>query len=132
MIALKMPAFNLCMLAGYAEQVPELHKLKTGGEFAEFSILVPGEIGSYKIYATGDLARAVAADLKPAEAVILFGRTTTMKSSGQICLQAVRAVNHGTETDLQHMDTLAIVEGFNLQVPNVGYRRVYEERRRKK
>lgn len=124
MVALKMPAFNLCMLAGYAEQVPELHKLKNGGEFAEFSILVPGEIGSYKIYATGDLARAVAADLKPAEAVILYGRTTTMKNTGQICLQVVRAVNHGVETDLQHLDTLAIVKGFNLQVPGMGYHRV--------
>ena len=124
MIALKMPAFNLCMLAGYAEQVPELHRLKNGGEFAEFSILVPGEIGSYKIYATGDLARAVVADLKPAEAVILFGRTTTMKGSGQICLQAVRAINHGTETDLQHLDTLTVAEGFNVQVPSVGYHRI--------
>ena len=36
MVALKMPAFNLCMLAGYAEQVPELHTLKNGSEFAEF------------------------------------------------------------------------------------------------
>lgn len=124
MVALKMPAFNLCMLVGYAEQVPELHTLKNGSEFAEFSILVPGEIGSYKIYATGDLARAVATDVKPAEAVILFGRTTTMKGSGQICLQAVRAVNHGAEADLQHMDALAIVEGFNLQVPSVGYHRM--------
>ena len=124
MVALKMPAFNLCMLVGYAEQVPELHKLKNGGEYAEFSILVPGETGSYKIYATGDLARAVAADLKPAEAVILFGRATTAKSSGQICLQAVRAINHGAEVDLQHLDALAIVEGFNLQIPSVGYRRV--------
>lgn len=124
MIALKMPAFNLCMLAGYAEQVPELHKLKNGGEFAEFSILVPGEIGSYKVYAVGDLARAVATDVKPAEAVILFGRTTTMKSSGQICLQAVRAINHGTETDLQHLDALTVAEGFNIQIPSVGYHRV--------
>lgn len=124
MVALKMPAFNLCMLAGYAEQVPELHKLKNGSEFAEFSVLVPGEVGSYKIYATGDLARAVAADLKPAEAVILFGRTTTTKGSGQICLQAVRAINHGSETDLQHLDALTIAEGFNVQVPSVGYHRV--------
>lgn len=124
MIALKMPAFNLCMLAGYAEQVPELHKLKNGGEYAEFSILVPGEIGSYKIYATGDLARAVATDVKPAEAVILYGRTTTIKNSGQICLQAVRAINHGAEADMQHMDALAIAEGFNLQVPSVGYHRI--------
>ncbi|MBC5741852.1 hypothetical protein H8Z79_15845 [Blautia sp. 2744] len=124
MVALKMPAFNLCILAGYAEQVPELHVLKNGNEFAEFSILVPGETGSYKIYATGDLVRAVVEDLKPAEAIILFGRTTTMKSSGQICLQAVRAINHGTETDLQHLDALAIVEGFNLQIPSVGYHRV--------
>lgn len=124
MVALKMPAFNLCMLAGYAEQVPELHTLKNGSEFAEFSILVPGEVGSYKIYATGDLARAVVTDLKPTEAVILFGRTTTMKSSGQICLQAVRAVNHGTEADLQHLDTLTIMERFNLQIPSIGYHRV--------
>jgi hypothetical protein len=124
MVTLKMPAFNLCMLAGYAEQVPELHRLKNGNEFAEFSILVPGEIGSYKIYATGDLARAVAADLKPAEAVILFGRTTTAKGSGQICLQAVRAVNHGAEADLQHLDALTVAKGFNIQVPSVGYHRV--------
>ena len=124
MIALKMPACNLCMLAGYVEQIPELHRLKDGSEFAEFSILVPGEIGSYKIYATGDLARAVVADLKPAEAVILFGRTTTTKDSGQICLQAIRTINHGAETDLQHMDALTIAEGFNLQVPSVGYHRI--------
>lgn len=124
MVALKMPAFNLCILAGYAEQVPELHVLKNGSEFAEFSILVPGETGNYKIYATGDLARAVAADVKPAEAVILFGRTTTMKGSRQICLQAVRAINHGAETDLQHLDVLAVAEGFNIQVPSVGYHRV--------
>lgn len=124
MVALKVPSCNLCMLAGYAEQVPELHTLKNGSEFAEFSILVPGEIGSYKIYATGDLARAVATDVKPAEAVILFGRTTTMKNTGQICLQAVRAINHGAEADLQHMDALAIAEGFNLQVPSVGYHRI--------
>lgn len=124
MIALKMPACNLCMLAGYVEQIPELHRLKDGSEFAEFSILVPGENGSYKIYATGDLARAVVADLKPADAVILFGRTTTMKNSGQICLQAVRAINHGAEADLQHMDALTIAEGFNLQIPSMGYSRV--------
>lgn len=124
MVALKMPAFNLCMLAGYAEQVPELHRLKNGSEFAEFSILVPGEIGSYKVYAVGDLARAVAADLKPAEAVILFGRTTTMKNSGQICLQAVRAINHGAETDLQRLDALTVAEGFNIQIPSVGYHRM--------
>lgn len=124
MVALKMPAFNLCMLAGYAEQVPELHKLKNGGEYAEFSILVPGETGSYKIYATGDLARAVAEGLKPAEAVILFGRTTTAKGSGQICLQAVRAINHGAEADLQLLDALTVAKGFNIQVPSVGYHRV--------
>lgn len=124
MVVLKMPSCNLCMLAGYAEQIPELHRLKDGNEFAEFSILVPGETGSYKIYATGDLARAVAADLKPAEAVILFGRTTTMKSTGKICLQAVRAVNHGAETDLQHLDALTVAEGFNIQIPSVGYHRV--------
>mgnify|MGYP004517261209 CR=1 FL=1 len=124
MVALKMPAFNLCMLVGYAEQVPELHKLKNGGEYAEFSILVPGETGSYKVYAIGDLTRAVVEDLKPAEAVILYGRTTTMKNTGQICLQAVRAINHGTETDLQHLDVLAVAEGFNIQVPSVGYHRV--------
>lgn len=124
MVALKMPAFNLCMLVGYAEQVPELHKLKNGGEFAEFSILVPGEIGGYKIYAVGDLAREIAADLKPAEAVILYGRTTTMKGSGQICLQAVRAVNYGAETDLQHLDALTVARGFSLQVPSAGYHRV--------
>lgn len=124
MVALKMPAFNLCMLAGYTEQVPELHRLKDGSEFAEFSILVPGEADSYKIYSTGDLARAVVEDLKPAEAVILYGRTTTMKNSGQICLQAVRAINHGVETDLQHMDALTTAEGFNLQIPSVGYHRV--------
>lgn len=124
MVALKMPEFNLCMLVGYAEQVPELHRLKNGGEYAEFSILVPGETGSYKIYATGNLARTVAADLKPAEAVILYGRTTTTKSSGQICLQAVRAVNHGAEADLQHLDALTVAKGFSLQVPSVGYHRV--------
>lgn len=124
MVALKMPAFNLCILAGYAEQIPELHRLKNGNEFAEFSILVPGETGSYKVYAVGDLARAVAADLKPAEAVILFGRTTTAKNSGQICLQAVRAINHGAEVDLQHLDALAVVEGFDLQIPSVGYHRM--------
>lgn len=124
MVALKMPAFNLCILVGYAEQVPELHMLKDGSEFAEFSILVPGEAGSYKIYATGDLARAVVEDLKPAEAVILFGRTTTMKNTGRICLQAVRAVNHGAETDLQHLDALTVAGGFNLQIPSVGYHRV--------
>ena len=124
MVALKMPACNLCMLAGYAEQVPELHTLTDGNEYAEFSILVPGETGSYKIYATGDLARAVVEDLKPAEAVILFGRTTTMKDSGQICLQAVRAINHGTEADLRHLDALTIAEGFNLQIPSVGYYRM--------
>ena len=124
MVALKVPSCNLCMLAGYVEQVPELHTLKNGSEFAEFSILVPGEVGSYKIYATGDLARAVAADLKPAEAVILYGRTTTMKNSGQICLQAVRAINHGTEADLQHLDALTVAKGFNIQVPSVGYHRV--------
>lgn len=124
MIALKMPAFNLCMLIGYAEQVPELHKLKNGGEYAEFSILVPGEIGSYKIYTVGDLAMKIAADLKPAEAVILFGRTTTVKNTGRICLQAVRAVNHGAEVDLQHLDALTIAKGFSLQVPSVGYHRV--------
>lgn len=124
MVALKMPAFNLCMLVGYAEQVPELHKLKNGGEYAEFSILVPGETGSYKIYATGDLARVVVEDLKPAEAVILFGRTTTMKNTGKICLQAVRAINHGAEADLQHLDVLTVAKGFNIQVPSVGYHRV--------
>lgn len=100
MVALKMPAFNLCVLAGYVEQVPELHRLKNGNEFAEFSILVPGETGGYKVYAVGDLAKAVAADVKPAEAVILFGRTTTMKNIGKICLQAACAINHGTEADL--------------------------------
>lgn len=124
MVALKMPAFNLCMLAGYAEQVPELHKLKNGGEYAEFSVLVPGEIGSYKIYAVGDLARAVVEDLKPAEAVILYGRTTTVKNTGRICLQAARAVNHGAEVDLQHLDALAVAEGFDLQIPSVGYHRM--------
>ena len=71
-----------------------------------------------------DLVQLAKKDPATAEVVILFGRTTTMKNTGQICLQAVRAINHGAEADLQHMDALAIVEGFNLQVPSVGYHRI--------
>ena len=97
MTTMALPAFNSCMLAGYAEIKLICRTYKEGFKIAEISILVPGEKGSYKIFTTGDLAVESARQIKPEDFIMCFGRGTSTKSGNKFCIQALRIVDYGKE-----------------------------------
>lgn len=124
MTRMTMPACNFCMLTGYAEQVPICKDLGNSRKCAEFFILIPGEKGNYKIFAMDSLAEEIARDVKPAEMVICYGRATTEKASGRVCLQIIRIENYGKDVELQHMLPLDIIKAYTINVPEAGYHRI--------
>ena len=124
MTKMTMPSYNFCMLVGYAEQIPLCKDLGNGRKCAEFTILIPGEKGSHKIFSMDSLAEDVARDVKPADMVICYGRATTEKSSGRVCLQIIRIENYGKDIDLQHMLPLDIIKSYTINVPEAGYHRI--------
>ena len=99
-------------------------ELGNGRKCAGFSIRIPGEKGNYKIFAMDSLAEDVARDVKPAEMVICYGRATTEKASGRVCLQIIRIENYGKDVDLQHMLPLDIIKAYTIYVPEAGYHRI--------
>ena len=63
MTTMTLPAYNFCMLAGYAEMVPVCKKFSNGSKIAEITMLIPGERGSYQVFVTGSLAEEAASHL---------------------------------------------------------------------
>ena len=124
MTTMSLPACNFGIFAGYAEQVPEIRKFGNGTKCANFTVLIPREKGSFHIYVTGSLAEEIAANVKPEDMVICYGRTTTLKSTGKICLQAIRVENYGKYIDLQYMQPLDIIKNYTINVPEAGYHRI--------
>lgn len=124
MTTMSLPACNFGMLVGYAEQIPEIQTLSSGVKCANFTMLIPKEKGSFHIFVTGSLAEEVVANVKPADMVICYGRITTLKSTGGICLQAIRVENYGKEIDLQYMQPLDIIKSYAINVPEAGYHRI--------
>lgn len=124
MTIMSLQACNFGMFAGYAEQIPEIQTLSNGVKCANFTMLIPREKGSFHIFVTGSLAEEVVANVKPADMVICYGRITTLKSTGGICLQAIRVENYGKEIDLQYMQPLDIIKSYAINVPEAGYHRI--------
>lgn len=124
MTTMSLQACNFGMFAGYAEQIPEIQTLSSGTKFANFTMLIPREKGSSHVFVTGSLAEEIAASVNPADMVICYGRTTTLKSTGGICLQAIRVENYGKEIDLQYMQPLDIIKNYTINVPEAGYHRI--------
>ena len=124
MTTMSLPACNFVMFAGYAEQIPEIQTLSNGVKCVNFIMLIPREKGSFHIYVTGSLAEEVAASVKPEDMVICYGRPKTLKSTGKICLQAIRVENYGKEIDLQYMQPLDIIKDYTINVPEAGYHRI--------
>lgn len=124
MTTMALPAFNSCMLAGYAEIKLICRTYKEGFKIAEISILVPGEKGSYKIFTTGDLAVESARQIKPEDFIMCFGRGTSTKSGNKFCIQALRIVDYGKEIDAENMEPLQIIDAHTMEIPEVGFHRV--------
>ena len=124
MTTMNLPACNFGMFAGYAEQIPEIQTFGNGTNYADFTILIPKEKGNFHVFVTGSLAEEISASVKPEDMVICYGRTTTLKSTGKICLQAIRIENYGKEIDLQYMQPLDIIKNYTINVPEAGYHRI--------
>lgn len=124
MTTMALPAFNSCMLAGYAEIKLICRTYKEGFKIAEISILVPGEKGSYKIFTTGDLAVESARQIKPEDFIMCFGRGTSTKSGNKFCIQALRIVDYGKEIDAENMEPLQIIDAHTREIPEAGFHRV--------
>ena len=124
MTTMALPAFNSCMLAGYAEIKLICRTYKEGFKIAEISILVPGEKGSYKIFTTGDLAVESARQIKPEDFIMCFGRGTSTKSGNKFCIQALRIVDYGKEIDAENMEPLQIIDAHPMEIPEAGFHRV--------
>lgn len=124
MTTMALPAFNSCMLAGYAEIKLICRTYKEGFKIAEISILVPGEKGSYKIFTTGDLAVESARQIKPEDFIMCFGRGTSTKSGNKFCIQALRIVDYGKEIDAENMEPLQIIDAHTMEIPEDGFHRV--------
>ena len=124
MTTMALPAFNSCMLAGYAEIKLICRTYKEGFKIAEISILVPGEKGSYKIFTTGDLAVESARQIKPEDFIMCFGRGTSTKSGNKFCIQALRIVDYGKEIDAENMEPLQIIDAHTMEISEAGFHRV--------
>lgn len=124
MTTMTLPAYNFCMLAGYAEMIPTCKKFSNGSKIAEISILIPEERGPYQVFVTGSLAEEVTRSIKPEEFLMCYGRGTSTKSENKFCLQAIRIVNYGKNVDAEYLEPLQIINAYAMEIPEAGFHRV--------
>lgn len=121
---LVLPAYNECRLVGYAEMVPICKTFGNDSSIAEFSILIPGEIGSFKIYTFGSLAKEVARSIQPADFLMCYGRGVSTNDEHKFALHSVRIVDYGTDVDAAQMEPLQIINAYTIDIPEAGFHRV--------
>ncbi|MFR8352821.1 MAG: hypothetical protein ACLVB1_09285 [Blautia obeum] len=87
-------------------------------------MLIPGERGSYQVFATGSLADEAARSIKPEDFIMCYGREYLDKKWKQICLQAIRVVNYGKNVDAEYLEPLQIINAYTMEISEAGFHRV--------
>lgn len=124
MTTMTLPAYNFCMLAGYAETIPTCKNFQNGSKIAEISMLIPGERGSYQVFVTGSLDEEVTHSVKPEDFLMCYGRGTSTKNGNKFCLQAIRIMNYGKNVDAEYLEPLRIIEPYTMEIPEAGFHRM--------
>lgn len=124
MTTMTLPAYNFCMLAGYAEMIPVCKKLSNGSKIAEITMLIPGERGSYQVFVTGSLAEEVTRAVRPEDFLMCYGRGTSTKNGNKFCLQAIRVINYGKNVDAECLEPLQIINAYTMEIPEAGFHRM--------